>query len=98
MAGDYPLTDNTAQQQYEFHIDGLVARIEYKKRGNEIFLVHTEVPQALEGKGIASALVQKALADIEEKKLILVPLCPYVVSYIKRHPEWKRIVREDVQF
>jgi predicted GNAT family acetyltransferase len=93
---DYILNDNAEKHRYEFHIDDWTPRIEYIKKGNEIFLTHTEVPQALEGKGIASALVTKALMDIEEKGLKLIPLCPYVAAFIKRHPEWNRIVREDV--
>lgn len=48
MNEDYGLTDNTEKHQYEFHIEGLVPRIEYIKTNNgEIYLTHTEVPYAL---------------------------------------------------
>ena len=66
---------------------------EYIKTPNgEIYLTHTEVPRALGGKGIGSQLVEKALKDIEQKDLRLVPLCPFVAGYIHKHPEWRRIV------
>lgn len=89
----YELIDNTAQKQYEFHIDGLIARIEYIKSVNgEIYLTHTEVPKALEGRGIASNLIGQVLEDVEKQNLRLVPLCPFVAGYIQKHPEWKRLV------
>lgn len=93
MIDDYELIDNEAKKQYEYHIDGQIARIEYIKTvNNEIFLTHTEVPEALEGRGIASSIIGKALADVERQGLRLVPLCPFVAGYIQRHPEWKRLV------
>ena len=76
-----------------FRIDGHIAKIEYIKTPNgEIYLTHTEVPRALGGKGVGSQLVEKALKDIEQKDLRLVPLCPFVAGYIHKHPEWRRIV------
>ncbi|MDR0892350.1 MAG: N-acetyltransferase [Mediterranea sp.] len=90
---EYTLIDNVDKRRYEFQIDGKVAQIDYiKSQHNQIFLVHTEVPISLGGQGIASQLVQKALEDIELKGLKLVPLCPFVAGYIKKHPEWKGIV------
>jgi predicted GNAT family acetyltransferase len=90
---EYILIDNTDDNQYEFHIEGYIPKIEYIKSVNgEIYLTHTEVPYELEGKGVASQLVQKALKDIKEKGLRLIPLCPFVVGYIRKHPEWKSIV------
>lgn len=92
----YQLIDNTAAKRYEFHIDGHVPRIEYIRAQDHIYLTHTEVPKTLQGKGIAGALAEQVLRDIEAKNLKLTPLCPYVAAYIKRHPEWKRILRKNV--
>lgn len=97
MTTDYKLIDNAEKHQYEFHIDGLVPRIEYiLSKNGEIYLTHTEVPSALEGKGVASQLVLKTLEDIERRNLRLVPLCPFVAAYIQRHPEWKRVVMRGI--
>lgn len=90
---NYELIDNQEQKQYEFHIGNDIPKIEYiKTKNGEIYLTHTETPEALEGKGIASALVKAVLNDIDAKGLRLVPLCPFVVSYIRKHPEWRCIV------
>jgi len=87
------LINNTDENQYEFHIGKYLAKIEYiiTNKGH-IYLTHTEVPVALEGQGIASQLVEKALTDIEEQGLDLVPLCPFVIGYIQKNPEWQRLV------
>ncbi|VAW30709.1 Predicted acetyltransferase, partial [hydrothermal vent metagenome] len=66
------------------------------KAQNIVYLTHTEIPAQLEGKGIGSALVKQVLQDIREKDLTLVPLCPFVALYIKRHPEWKALVLKGI--
>ena len=94
---DYELIDNTKNHQYEFHIGKLVPKIEYiKSKNGEIYLTHTEVPVQLEGKGVGSQLVEKVLKDIESQELRLVPLCPFVAGYIKKHPDWRRIVMKGI--
>jgi predicted GNAT family acetyltransferase len=92
----YTLIDNESKKQYEFHGDGLVPRIEYIKAQNRIFLAHTEVPVELEGRGIGSEIIRQALQDVEKQDLILVPLCPFVAGYIKKHPEWKKLVLKGI--
>ncbi|WP_350284455.1 GNAT family N-acetyltransferase [uncultured Croceitalea sp.] len=92
----YTLINNEAAKQYEFHIDAQVPKIEYIKTKDKIYLTHTEVPRSLEGKGIATALVLQVLEDIKQKELTLVPMCPFVAMYIKRHPEWKSLVLKGI--
>ncbi len=94
---DYPLINNVAQKQYEFHIGDYLPKIEYIKTNEKIFLTHTEVPVALEGKGVGSQLVRKVLEDIEKQGLTLIPLCPFVAAYIKRHPEWRKLVLKGIK-
>ncbi len=89
---DFLLNDNAEKNQYEIHIDGDLARIEYIKAQGKIFLTHTEVPAKFEGKGIGSALVKQVLDDIRQKELILVPLCPFVTAYLNRHPEYNSLL------
>ncbi len=86
------LIKNEVENQYEFHIEKFIAKIEYIRKGNRIYLTHTEVPAELEGQGIASDLVKKVLTDIQQKELKVVPLCPFVDKYIKRHPEWEFLI------
>lgn len=86
------LIDNSEKKRYEFQLPEHTAFIEYIKAQEKIYLTHTEVPIALEGQGIGTALVHQVLEDVKAKDLTLVPLCPFVAAYIKKHPEYKALV------
>lgn len=92
----YQLIDNEEKKRYEFRLPEHTAFIEYIKTKDKIYLTHTEVPRELEGKGIGTELVKQALEDVKQKDLTLVPLCPFVALYIKRHPEWKALVLKGI--
>ncbi len=83
---DYQLIDNKTNNQYEFHLGEFTPKVEYYKTGDKIYLTHVEVPVQLQGKGIGNILVNEVLEDIKQNGLSLVPLCPFVSAYIKRHP------------
>jgi len=85
--------DNEARKRYELLFEGHTAFIDYKKTRNKIYLIHTDVPAALEGRGIGSRIVLQALVDIRKKGLVLVPLCPFVAKYLKKHPHWNELVK-----
>ncbi|MGY0040897.1 GNAT family N-acetyltransferase [Pedobacter sp. NJ-S-72] len=46
----------------------------------------------MKGKGAATAVIEKTLAYMEENGYKLIPLCPLVVAYLKRHTDWNRIL------
>lgn len=68
------------------------AFIDYFRRGGKIVFTHTEVPPALEGKGLAGKMAQVALEFARNENLRVVPLCPFVNVYIKRHKEYQDLV------
>lgn len=90
-----PLVKNEENHRFEITFENHKAFIDFKERPGKITLIHTEVEPELEGKGAATAVIEKTLAYIEDNNYKLVPLCPLVFAYIKRHPEWKRIVDEN---
>ena len=89
---EIPLTYNEDNSRFEFKVDEHLSLIDFKKKGNTIYLTHTEVPKELEGKGVAAAMVHKTLQYLEEHQLKLIPACSYVHAYLKRHPEWNRLL------
>ncbi|CAM4307644.1 GNAT family N-acetyltransferase [Flavobacterium terrigena] len=89
------LIKNEEKHRFEITFKNHKAFIDYKERPGKISLIHTEVEPELEGKGAATAVIEKTLEYIEQNNFKLVPLCPLVFAYIKRHPEWKRIVDEN---
>jgi uncharacterized protein len=88
--------DNPTELRYEL-LDGetLVGLIRYRLEPNAIALIHTEVEPAHEGQGLAGVLVQGALDDIRARGLRLIPICPYVRSWLGRHPEYADLVTRD---
>lgn len=84
--------DNKDEHRYEVHAEGEVAILIYERQGRHIALVHTEVPPALEGRGIAGMLARTALDEARADGLEVIPLCPYVAAYIRRHREYLPVV------
>jgi len=88
--------DNPEARRYELVVDGEVAgEILYRRSPDRIALVHTEVSPALEGQGLGSRLVAGALDDVRAHGLHAVPICPFVRSYVQRHPEYGDLVVSD---
>jgi len=84
--------NNTARKQFEVHQDGETAILEYRFHDDIIWLMHTGVPENLEGKGIASALAHYGLEWAKENHLKVKVVCPFVAVYLKRHPEYNELV------
>ena len=86
--------NNTAAHRYEVELDGQLAILTYSQRGNQIAFLHTGVPEELEGHGIANALAQTALEDARAQHHMVVPACPFVAAYIRRHPEYLSLLSD----
>jgi uncharacterized protein len=79
--------DNSKKARFEVSIDGDLAELTYRRRGDRLILVHTGVPEELGGRGVAGQLVQAALAKATAEGLTVVPLCPFARSWLERHPD-----------
>ena len=89
----YDIVDNSTDGRYEAWLDGEPAGlIEYADEDGWLIFDHTEVFEAFEGKGVASKLAKAALDDVRARNLYVNPQCPFVTSYIKRHPEYRDLV------
>jgi predicted GNAT family acetyltransferase len=85
--------DNTERRRFELNADGHVAFSNYQRDGGTLTIMHTEVPAALNGKGIGSALVRGLLELARAQKLTVKPRCPFVAGYIAKHPEYAALLR-----
>ncbi len=92
MYEDIPLNNNTAIHNFELFVDGHRSFIDYKQHDDKYFLIHTEVPHELEGRGVAAVLVEKTFKYLEANNFKMVPYCAYIKAYLKRHPEWERLM------
>lgn len=87
------MRDNPAENVYELVLDGSrVGVIHYLPTRGALVLVHTEVAEELEGRGLGGRLIRGALDDIRARELRVVPVCPFVTSYLRRHPEYADLV------
>lgn len=91
------VTNNENEQHYEVHVGDQLAVLEYERQGTHITYIHTGVPPALEGHGIASELAHTALEDARKEHLTVSPQCPFVASYIREHTEYLPLVSKAEQ-
>lgn len=84
---------NEEKKRFELEVEGHTAFIEYiVDKDNTMYLTHTKVPNALGGKGVGKAIVEKTLNYLKDNGYKLAPLCPFVAAYLKRNPDWKSIL------
>ncbi len=89
MQDEPVVEDDPAGSRYVVRVGGEVAGFtEYRRRGGVTTFVHTEVDDGHEGEGLGSALVHGALEDVRSAGGTIRPLCPFVRSYVERHPEF----------
>jgi predicted GNAT family acetyltransferase len=82
------IKDNPALHRYELAVDGSTAIVTYSRVGDVLTLEHTEVPKALEGRGIGSRLARGVFDDIRSRGLKAKALCPFLRAWLERHPEY----------
>jgi predicted GNAT family acetyltransferase len=87
------VVDNPSASRFDLLVDdkpaGLIA---YTRHGPSIALVHTQVDPAYEGKGYGSVLARGALEALRAEGVRVIPLCPFIQGYLKRHPEYLDLV------
>ena len=82
------ITDNVEERRYEARLDGKLAGfVEYGRVEGRIVALHTEVGPEFGGRGIASALVRRVIADARDAGAKVTPRCPFFVTHFERHPE-----------
>lgn len=72
--------------------EGGTAIAEYLREGDSYVFTHTEVPEALSGRGIGSRLVQGALDRVRAEGGTVVAQCSFVRAFIERHPEYRGLL------
>jgi NAD+ kinase len=83
------VVDSFEQQRYEIVLGGEIAGVlHYRRHGEGIELMHTEIEQTFSGRGLAGRLASAALADARSRATPVTATCPFVNSYLERHPEF----------
>ncbi|MEV6294322.1 GNAT family N-acetyltransferase [Streptomyces sp. NPDC051896] len=80
------------RHRYEILVSGRLAGLTaYRDHGEQRVFYHTEVDDAFAGQGLAARLVQEALTDARRSGMRIVPVCPYVAKFLKKHEEFADI-------
>ncbi len=92
MAETPKVVMNEETHRFEAVVEGQTAFAEYSLKPGILVLPHTVVPESLGGRGIAGALAEAALGYARSHGLKVRPSCPFMASYISKHPEWQDLV------
>lgn len=98
VQGEVDIAYDAEEKRFEARVDGHLAVLDVIPSPTIWTLSHTEVPTALEGRGVGSALVRAALAHVREAGATVMPLCPFVLAYLARHPDETDVVHERFRY
>ena len=84
---DSQVTHDPDNSRFEYRSGGSVAELVYRLRGERMILLHTGVPDAVEGHGIGGELVRAAVGYAASQGLTVVPACPFARAWLERHPD-----------
>ena len=89
------VTDNRQESRYEARVDGELAGFSaYELTDGGIMILHTEVDDAYEGRGVGSAMVRQMLDRIRaDGDLKVTVLCPFVNAWLRKHPDYQELTR-----
>ena len=84
---DLKIDNNSLASRFELAVNGGLAVLDYRIEGDTIFILYVEVPASEQGRGIAGKLSHAALEFARDNGLKVVARCPFVATYMRRHPE-----------
>ena len=85
--------DNPDHSRFEMDTPAGLAFARYRRDGSTLMILHTEVPRAVEGRGLGSRLVQGMFDLIRERNEKVVPLCGFVRRFVAQHPDYAELVK-----
>jgi predicted GNAT family acetyltransferase len=85
---------NEAEDRFETWIDGQLSKLDYMQDGNTIVMTHVGVHPEHRGQGVAGRLTEVALEYAKEKSFRVIPMCPYIATYIRRNPQYEELTKQ----
>ena len=86
-APDPKVVDDPVHHRFVLELEGSSGELVYELRGDRLFLIHTEIPESLQGHGLGGKLVRAGLDRAEGERLTIVPWCPYARHWLREHPD-----------
>lgn len=95
---DTQISNNSAQHRYEIHVGGkLAGYCEYNVLAEALMFTHTEILPEFEGQGLGGKLARHVLDDARAQRKQVIPVCQFIAGFLRKHPEYQDLVREDVR-
>ncbi len=93
MEKERAVRNNKQEHRFEMMLgEGEMALIQYRQAGEGVLtLTHAEVPEEFEGRGVGNALVKGTFELVRAEGLKIIPACPFVAAYLRRHPEYRSL-------
>ena len=88
---------DTDAHRFEVRTEAGTAFLAYNLAAGLIVFTHTEVPEAMEGQGIGGALARAGMEYARAEGRKVVPICPFVAAWLRRHPEHADLIRRPAQ-
>jgi len=88
-----PVVHNIPAQRFELRIGTAICVLDYRLAGEKMIIYHTEVPESIEGRGLAARLTRAALALARAERLQVEPRCPYTAAFMQKNPEYSDLLR-----
>ncbi len=97
-AGEPEVVDNPAESRFELRLGGEVAGfVRYRDSVGTRALIHTEVDPAHKGQGLGGRLAAGVLDQLRERGESIEPVCPFITSYIRKHPDYLDVVAPELR-
>jgi predicted GNAT family acetyltransferase len=90
--GTLTIINNEQAGQFQTIVDHELCYLEYRYSNGVLVLMHTDVPDRLSGRGIASALAARAFDHARQHRLGVKVYCPFILAWLGRHPEQKDLI------
>jgi uncharacterized protein len=87
-----PAPELVTTGHFELERDGQVATLQYSIAGRVLALLHSEIPEALRGGGVASTLARTALDWARANHMKIDVVCPFVAAFLETHPEYSDLI------
>lgn len=86
-------TDGPTGGRYSTIVEGSEAEMTFSRASPKLIIIdHTEVPDALRGKGVGQALALHAVEQARAGGWKIIPLCPFFKAQTRRHPDWTDVI------
>ena len=89
-----PMTsDRPDERRFVITVDGETAGFAtYRLRADVITFLHTEIEPAFGGRGLGARLATDALDDARRRRLRVIPICPFIATFIREHPAYQDLL------